>query len=570
MATFDVTGPDGKTYEVTAPDGASEQEIIAYVQQNMAKPSAPAQPLTRGERFAQGLKDPISGGAQLLTKMLPEGIVQAGNRLNNLIARTTGLVAELPEGGVDQQVREQEQAYQSRRGADAGMDWMRLAGNIANPVNVAIGAGAPAAASTLGRIAAGAAGGAASSALAPVTSGDFATEKAKQVGVGSLFGAATPAIAQGVSRVVSPRASTNPQLQMLREAGVKPTIGQTLGGTIGNLEQKATSLPLVGNMIGNQRRQAVEQFNKAALDRVVAPIGGQIDEIGTAGVQKAGDQISRAYDDALSQIKVVKFDNQFSQDFGQLKNMAKGLTPEMSKTFDRKINSVLGARTSQIKTMLPETFKKVESELGELASRYRASSTASEKELGDAFLQAQALIREQAARSNPQAAESLRRANSAWASLVRVEGAAKAAQNAEGVFTPAQLASAVRMADKSARKRSTARGTALMQDLSTAGQQVLGNTVPDSGTAGRLLPVLGAGGLGYGAATGAVDPLITGALLGTGLGLYSAPVQSLLRGAVASRPELAQPLARAIEQTSPRLIPAGSQIGLGLLYNPSP
>jgi len=97
---------------------------------------------------------------------------------------------------------------------------------------------------------------------------------------------------------------------------------------------------------------------------------------------------------------------------------------------------------------------------------------------------------------------------------------------------------------------------------------VLGNTVPDSGTAGRMLPILGAGGVGYGAATGVIDPLIAGSLLGGGLTMYSAPMQALLRGAVASRPQAAQPIAQAIERASPRLIPAGSQMGLGLLDQP--
>ena len=54
--------------------------------------------------------------------------MSAGNRLNNWLADKTGLVARLPEGGVDQQVREAEAAYQQRRAAagESGIDWMRL------------------------------------------------------------------------------------------------------------------------------------------------------------------------------------------------------------------------------------------------------------------------------------------------------------------------------------------------------------------------------------------------------------------------------------------------------------
>lgn len=43
MATYTVTGPDGREYEVNAPEGATEDEILAYVQQNASALSAPKQ-----------------------------------------------------------------------------------------------------------------------------------------------------------------------------------------------------------------------------------------------------------------------------------------------------------------------------------------------------------------------------------------------------------------------------------------------------------------------------------------------------------------------------------------------
>lgn len=550
--------PDGRIARFEVPEGTTPEQAQSMIE---AEVSNIAKPLSAGEKLATGMADPIHGGAQFLTKALPAGVVSAGNALNNWLAEKTGIVSKLPEGGVDQQVREREHAYQAQRAAagESGIDWWRMGGNVLSPANVAIARAIPAAATLPGKIASGIAGGAASSVAAPVTIGDFASEKAKQIGIGAVTGGVTPAVTSGVARVISPNASINPQLQMLKDAGVRPTIGQSLGGVVGNLEQKATSIPFVGNAIASKRRQAVEQFNKAAINRALEPIGQSIDDIGTTGVQKAGDLIGKAYDDALNQIKYVKFDKQFQQDFTQLKSMASGLTPEMEKLFNKKVSGVLGSRVSKINTMLPDTFKKAESEIGSIASSYSKSALASERELGDAFKQVQALLREQAVRSNPDAASALQSANKAWANLVRVEGAAKAAQNAEGVFTPAQLAGAVRAADQSVRKRAVGRGTALMQDLSTAGQNVLGNTVPDSGTAGRLIPTLG---VGYGAS---LDPFITGAGIAGGSLLYSNPAQSLLRGAFTSRPQQAQAVAESLRKASPGLIPAGSQIGLGFL-----
>ena len=83
----------------------------AKPQRFVMEPEEPAQnpnPLTSGERFARGMMDPIDGGAQLLTHILPESVVSAGNRLNNWLSDTTGLVAKIPEGGVDQMLSDKE------------------------------------------------------------------------------------------------------------------------------------------------------------------------------------------------------------------------------------------------------------------------------------------------------------------------------------------------------------------------------------------------------------------------------------------------------------------------------
>ncbi len=44
MAKYEITGPDGAKYEITAPDNASEQDVMAYFQQNFPKPQAKTPP----------------------------------------------------------------------------------------------------------------------------------------------------------------------------------------------------------------------------------------------------------------------------------------------------------------------------------------------------------------------------------------------------------------------------------------------------------------------------------------------------------------------------------------------
>lgn len=562
MPTFEVVSPDGTKYRVNAPDGATQDDAIAYVQKNFAAPKTQesSEPLTAAQKIIKGMRDPIDGGAQLLTNMLPSGVVNAGNQFNNWLADKTGLVGKLPEGGVDQQVRESEIAYEQQRKAqgESGIDGYRMAGNILSPANLAISSKLLNAGALPARIAASATGGAVSGAMSPVADGDFANEKAKQIAAGGAFGAAIPVATGGIQRVISPKASVNPNLAMLKDEGVSPTIGQALGGRFNALEEKLQSIPILGDAIAGARGRSLAEFNEAAANRALSPIGGKAEGTGFQAIKKAGDELSAAYDSALNQVKHITFDQQFGNDLLQLKQMASNLTPTMQAKFDRLLNDNVTGRMSPNGSMLGEVYKKVDSELGQVAGKWQKSSMASESEFGDAVAQLQSLLNQQMRRSNPQVADRLSAIDAGWANLVRLEGAAKAGINAEGTFTPGQLNAAIRQADQSTRGRSIARGTALMQDLGNAGQQVLGNKVPNSFTTDRALIAGGTLGSYF------LNPAIPASLLG-GAALYSRPAQSLLSAAVSSRPQSASLLAEQIGNAAPMLAPGSIQIPLGLL-----
>lgn len=380
----------------------------------------------------------------------------------------------------------------------------------------------------------------------------------ESAGTGAAIGATVPSVVRGIGRLISPNASTNEGLQLLMREGVQPTIGQTLGGGIGRAEEKLTSVPILGDAIAAARGRAQQQFNNAAINRATDPIGVKVAGAGQDAVGDAGKALSKAYDDAAAHVTAFNFDPKFTQDLSQLQGMTQTLTPQLQKVFDQKLNDVLLRKTTNAGGLLGAAYKNVDSELGQVARRYRGSSVASEQELGDAMAQLQGLVRQQAERSNPAFAEAMRQADQGYANLVRVEGAAKSAINSDGVFTPGQLLGSIRQSDQSVRKRAVSRGDALMQDLGNAGQQVLGNKVPNSGTADRLW--LGAGAL----ATGALNPVIPAGLVG-GAAAYSAPVQSLFRAAVASRPQAAKAVAGSFEKAATYLAPGA--IPLGLQFN---
>lgn len=517
-----------------------------------------AKPITRTEKVIQGMRDPIDGGAQLLERMLPQSIVNAGNRINNIIADKTGLLARVPEGGVDQMVRERESQYQQGRAAagESGFDGYRLAGNVASPVNLAAGARLPQLATLGGRVTMGTAMGAASGALTPVYGNDFGAEKLKQIGIGAAGGGVTPMVTKALSRVISPNATRNANLQLLKSEGVRPTAGQALGGRWNAFEEKLQSLPIMGDAIASARTRSLNDFNNAAINRASGQVGAKVEGVGQNAVREAGDALSDAYQSAMSQVRAVRLDQQFNADLSQLHGMSQSLAPDLSRRFDKTLRDVVMRKVSPQGSILGGSYKEIDSELGNLVSRYAKSTVASEQEFGDAVAQMQNLLRQQMIRSNPQVAEKIAKADAGWANLVRIEGAAKSAKNAEGLFTPAQLNTAVQSADDSVRGRAVSRGKALMQDLSNAGQSVLGNRVPNSFTTDRALIAGGALGSYF------VNPAIPAALAG-GAAMYSRPAQNTLAALISSRPQSAQAVANAFDQYAPTLIPLGAQIGLG-------
>ena len=548
--------------------GSPEFETVAQAYQAAKSGDAPPAPApTKSDRIFRGLRDPIDGGAQLLTKMLPDGVVEAGNSANNWLADKTGMVGRLPEGGVDQQVREGEAAYQASRGQDAGkFDGFRIAGNVVSPANLAIAARAPQAASWAGRIGVGAAGGAATSALNPIVgSGDFSAEKLKQVAIGTALGGAVPAVTGAIARVISPNASTNSQLALLKAEGVRPTVGQSLGGWVNRTEEKLQSVPILGDAISAARQRSGEDLNRAVANRALAPVGKVLPD----GV-KGGDAVlyvrkamNEAYDDVMPNL-AVRRDGLFAQNLSGLQAAVKqgAINPNAKTAFNRFVSNEVNPMFQGQSAMTGETFKRLQGRITEKIQQTSASTDADQRLLSGAYKELGEQLNQLSVRTNPQVADRLTAINTGYANFKRLQRASSSVAAEDGVFSPAMLHNAVKAADRSKDKARFAEGNALMQDLSGAGKTLLHNKVPNSGTAERLM--LGAGAIGTGMMNPAIPLAMGGGLLGGSL-MYTKPMQALLSGAVSSRPQSAQAIAEALRKASPGFIPLGTQVGLGLL-----
>jgi hypothetical protein len=171
------------------------------------KPAAPAQPVSAAKRFVTGLGDLEVGLGQVATHVAegPLNLARAGIRkgLEKIGAtELAGAFNPTTAAEFDQIVADRENEYQAQRQAAGqnGIDWWRIGGNVANPINFA----GPAAAETAGgRIAAATGTGAAFGAASPSTHpGDFWADKVKGAIIGGATGAVLSTVTEGLTKAV--------------------------------------------------------------------------------------------------------------------------------------------------------------------------------------------------------------------------------------------------------------------------------------------------------------------------------------------------------------------------------
>lgn len=446
------------------------------------------EPSTKLERFGTGMADPIHGGAQFLTNILPEGVVEAGNKLNNWMADKGLPVARIPEGGVNEMVANREQQYQDERAAagSEGVDWMRLLGNVASPVNAAVASRIPAAGSLLTRTVGGAGGGVALSALNP-TEGEYWPEKLKQMAVGGVTGGALPLVGEGSKRIFS--GVKDPAKRLLMKEGTTLTPGQIVGGRPRRWEEVLDSVPFVGGEIRDAKIRGIEQFNRSAINRALSPIKEKLPKGVQAGhdaIAYAQNKLSDAYDDVLGKMH-GQIDKQFNDDLTNVArlagNLPKDKADELRFLIDEDIVNkfpVLGK--GQWGRISGDTVKDIQETLRLYEQAYKNKGPY-ERKIGQAVKELRRSFDAMLRRTNPKEAEALKAVDAGWANFKRVQKAASKTSG-EGVFTPSRLGSVVRSMDAN-KGSGAAKGQALMQDLTRAGEAVLPNRLPNSGTADR-------------------------------------------------------------------------------------
>lgn len=563
--------------ELEFPDSMSNQEIKSVLrqkypsnQQQITSPQsvapiqeqpAPVDGVGFGTSIMKGAMDPLAGGAQMLLKALPEPAYDFVGNLSNKLIDLASPGNTLPADPL-QQMAQNEASYREKQGE--GFDSGRLAGNVLSPVNLALASKIPQAGGLLKQAAIAVPVGAGFGLLTPTekTGQDFWKEKVQQAAVGGLMGPVSQLMLGSLARTISPKSS--PEVQSLIKEGITPTPGQLLGPTAKVVEEKLISAPILGDAIRSAQKRGLNELNRSAMNRVLAPLGKSLPKTvkaGSDGLTYVKMQASKAYDDVLDNTMGI-MDDVLVDEIANIRNMAnRGLPPQDAKILNNKIQDMVIARFTEEGRATGRTLKDIQNQLRIQANSYVKSPDPYKKDMGNALREVRSSMDKMIKRVNPEKAGELKKVDEAWANYSVLREATTRGTEAEGgLLTPGQLSAGVERAAKQGSRTKFQENKALMQDLSRPGMQVLANRVPNSFTADRGA-VLGA--IGGGAYFSPEIASIAG-LLGVGALPYMPGLNKATASLLAGRQSL-KPISNAITGAAPFMLPGA--VGAGNLLN---
>jgi len=493
--------PDGSTGSF--PDDMDDGAITAVLRKQFPpKESAsnPAEGMSATERFMTGVG---GSAARLRDKIFPPG-----SPIDALTMSQTGDNGRARKADLATYEANKEALGTAGKAGE-------ITGEVAAtaiPIGRAASLGGKVLAKTLGR-------------MAPATADILAnagyaagTAEPDERGSAALLGGAGAAGGRVLTRTLGglARPFVSKEAQALIDAGVRPTPGQLFGdGPIGSairgIEDSATSIPLVGSVIKYARGRSIGEYGNAEINAALKPLGVTVKGSGAEAVEQASRVVSDAYDRVLPQtfIQPNKVKTALSSALVSIDKIPL-ITDEQKGAIMRyaaqKIMPAISEAAQRGGPISGDVAKGIDSEIGFLARKNSASMNPADHSLGEALYQLQASLRDTVEGVTPEAVKVLGAARSAYRNLLPVVSAAD--KSVTGQFTPRQL------------NRASSQYNQTPGALNRAGQSVLPNTVPDSGTAGRaLLGAAAAGGVSLGGPA-------AGATLAAAL--YSGPGMSFL------------------------------------------
>ena len=394
----------------------------------------------RLSRFGSGLMDPVVGAGQIADRFLVDPIRQA-----------------ISPGATSMRdvIRERDASYQ----APEGFDWMRTAGNVANPMTW----GGGGAASVPRMVATGAMQAALAPTEADDSNGMFLLKKAGQAALGGTVAGAAGKLTKGLAKPTA-------DAQALIDQGVHVPPGAAMGGGAAKLEERLSSMPIAGETVDAGRRKALEDVQTKVMERATGIPG-------LADVRAGNTAASNLYKQSVPH---MRNNPEAVMDAAAAYNAAlhnPELTPAhkeiLTGLWDKNFN------IDNFNDLTGEGLKKLDSELGYLGRKYSAhGGSPADKTLSDEIYNIMGAFRGGLEKGMPaNEASVLKQANRAFRGMVPVNKAASS--RGDELATPRALQKAL------ARQARTDVTRMPPDKLLDPAVETLSSKVADSGTAGR-------------------------------------------------------------------------------------
>jgi hypothetical protein len=277
--------------------------------------------------------------------------------------------------------------------------------------------------------------------------------------------------------------------------GINLTPGQM---TKGSVEQTVSALPIVGNQIRARRNETLDQFNIAAFDEGLKPIGVKVSAPGQAGIAEAQQAVKGAYDDALGGVTLTP-DTNFVQQvrgpaYGKLSKL-RDVGPELQQEVDDIYTRYAGPNgelSGEGLQMALQDLQKLKTDY-KTDTRWRTQIAPQLDEISDGY---SGLLE----RQFPENFQKFKQANEAYRNVSILETAVDTATDGD-MFNPAKLRQATRQGTtRFGGKKASARGDRPFNALVMSSLDVIPKKYDDVSLTGRFAApaVAGGAGLGYG------------------------------------------------------------------------
>ena len=296
------------------------------------------------------------------------------------------------------------------------------------------------------------------------------------------IGAVAGPVIERVAPVVTQKAAD------LVKRGVPVTPGQAvresglLGRGLARLEEGvADNVFLIGDAVRGAFDRANTGFNRAAVSEALAPLGVKVKK-GLEGKELIGfgqRVIKTNYDKTLSKMSlpdvfpVAAAMDTLTKDLSE--DIAKDIQGRVSRYITKKFKKgeMSGRDIKTAQTLLRRDIQRLKREGSEIAMR-KADALEDIRNVFSAEIQ----------KANPVQGPKLAAIDKAYGQFEIVRNAELRRKTSEG-FLPGDLLQAAAKGDPTKRQSQFSAGEARMQRLAQDAQDVIGNTTPNSGTAGR-------------------------------------------------------------------------------------